>query len=176
MKKIITILLVLLLLMTAAVYADGIEVKAEIPVTCIGETGTFVLLDESGEVDRITLGGGTGGTLGITLKALDYFTFTVRQVDMDEPNVDYDRTEYTVDVVTILDENDEPVACISVYEGEDGKKVEEIIFRNFNNDIPKTGDENSLLLWGCLLAAASAGIIMLILPLKRKERKGNEKG
>ena len=167
-------LLALLLLMTAAVYADSLEINAEIPVSCIGVEGTFALFDGNEVVDKVYIAPGGTETLSITLNALDYFSYTVRQIEMDKPNVDYDETEYTVKVTTILDEDDKPVACISVYEGEDGKKVDEIVFRNYNTDIPKTGDESDMLLWGGLAGGSLAVMALLILFAKKKKKEDHD--
>lgn len=172
MKKIIAILLALMLLMTSAAFADHLEIKAEIPVSCVGIGGTFALFDGDEQVDQVHINSGGKDNLSVTLNALDYFSYTVRQIDMNKPNVDYDVTEYTVKVTTILDEDENPIACITVYEGVDSKKVDEIVFKNYNTDIPQTGDNSDMFLWGGL-AAGSIGTIALLLIFAKKKKKEN---
>ena len=154
-------------------FADSFEVKAEVPISCIGEAGTFAMFEEDKEIGRIHLKGGEKGVLSVGLTSLDYFEYLVKQVDMNSEEIEYDETEYTVKVVVILDDEDRPIPCISIYD-EDGKKIDEIVFRNYLPDIPKTGDDSNLLLWGGIAAVALCCMMVVLILGKRREDKRSE--
>lgn len=175
MKKLIALLLIAAVMLSVVpAFADSFNINAKVPVSCVGEGGTFAMYEDGREVDRISLKGGEKGAFSVSLTSLDYFEYIIKQVDMNNEVILYDEAEYTVKIVTILNDDDEAVPCITIYD-EDGKKLDEIIFRNYAPDVPKTGDENDLFLWAGLAAAAVCGIfVVLILGKRKKETEENE--
>jgi len=170
MKKIISLLLLAVIMLSASfAYAGSFEITAEIPVSCAYLGGSFALYDGEKEIDRVQIKSGGSGKLSVTLNTLDYFSYKVRQADMDNASVDYDETEYDVQIVTILDEEERPSYCLTVNEGRNGKKVDAIVFKNYTNDIPQTGDTNSMLLWGCI-AATSVIAIFVVLKFRKEDK------
>ena len=175
-KKIILLLLAAVLILSAVpAFAGSTDVTAKIPVSCIGIEGSFALFDNDEVIDSIHLKGGESGTLQVELTTFDYFTYTVSQIEMNDPDVDYDCSVYTVKVMTLLDDEDNPTFSVTVYDSEGNEKKDELIFRNYLPDVPQTGDDSDMLLWGGLLAASTAGIVLMILLLKRKEHKHDGK-
>ena len=171
MKKIILLLIAAVLAMSAPAFAAGLDIRAEIPVSCIGEGGTFALFDGEEAIDEKVIAPGGTESLCVRLDSLDYFSFTVRQVGMDDDMVDYDGTVYEVTVVTVLNEDDTPYACISVRNAEGGEKAERIVFENRLKDVPRTGDESDLLLWSGVGIGALACSILTLVITKRKGEK-----
>ena len=174
MKKLIALLLIAAVMLSVVpAFADSFNINAKVPVSCVGEGGTFAMFEGDNEIDRIQLKGGEKGSLTVNLNSLDYFEYIIKQVDMDNEVIVYDEAEYTIKIVTILNDDDEPIPCITIF-NEDGKKLDEIVFRNYTPDVPKTGDDNNIAIWAGLATTAVCGIFAVLILGKRKEQKKNE--
>ena len=170
MKRVI--LIGLLLILTAAkVQADSSDTQQlVIPVRIEGPGTDIVLADPEGNaLDRIHVAENGEGDVKTVLDRLDNYTFFIYQ-DPQEQMEDgaYDRTRWTVEVMTFRDEKDH-LSCSCIIKNE-GEKKEQILFQNQTEDrtVPKTGDTTAVA-GPCAAAGGSLAAIIMLGLWKRKE-------
>ena len=171
MKRIAAIIAALLIVVTPA-YAGGVSVDAEVPVENSGVPGVFELVKDEEIIDSISLGAGETGCFLLHFDTLDSFNYVIRQnCPRAGGQVEYDSSEYTVRITTLLSDGDAPSAFYSVQKtGEDGK-AEKIQYFNYvvqTDPAPQTGDSGLAVLYAVLSAAGIAGTVITLCRAKKR--------
>lgn len=133
---------------------------------------SFELVDASGAVVE-TIANDANGDICFTpmiCNEIGSVTYTLRELAGTDKNVIYDKTEYTVVVDVVKDDMGDYVGAVTYKQGD---KVMENC-PNFANKtkpiVPQTGDDANILLWGGIMVAALAAIVVLMLSMKRKKQ------
>lgn len=120
------------------------------------------------------------GMLTLTLeydnvKAGDTFTYTLAEKDMGEKDVQYSTATYELTVKIIADEKTGTLSAVVTSNGAAVK--EPFAFENIYGtekvleELPETGDDSSLMLW-LLLAAASCGVLAMLVMRRKRSANG----
>ncbi len=173
MKKLALIILILLL-SAAPVFAAGMHVEAVIPVENYGAPGVFELVKDGTVIDRISLDVGETGRFVLSFDTLDCFDYTVRQAGLGlDERIEYDSAEYRVRITTVLSEGDVPTAFTSAEKAGESGKAEKISYFNYvllaeSDSAPQTGDEAHP--WPyALLSAASFCCALTVIRRPKKD-------
>jgi pilin isopeptide linkage protein/LPXTG-motif cell wall-anchored protein len=98
-------------------------------------------------------------------------TYTMREVAGNNKKIIYDKTEYTVLVDVVKDENGDYVGTVTYMNGET-VLLETPAFANKTKPIvPNTGDNANIALWGGMMVVALAAIVVLLVVMKKKSAK-----
>ena len=98
-------------------------------------------------------------------------TLLVYEVEGNETGVIYDDTVYTITVTVEQDAVTGELSAKYTVNDQAAEKLE-VSFHNVYEEpqIPETGDETLLVLWGSLMLAAAAGMVLLLVGGKKKEQ------
>lgn len=133
---------------------------------------TFELVDEAGAVVETVANDAKGDILfsSMICNKIGSTSYTLREVAGTDKKVIYDETEYTATVDVVKDDNGDYVGSVTYKQGV--KDLEQA--PNFANktkpDTPNTGDDANMLLWGGIMVVALAGIVVLLLTMKRRKQ------
>ena len=169
---IITALIALAALFPACAFAsEGLPVSVEIPVENLSAAGSFAVFEGDRALDEIYLKQGEEGVLKVSLESLDRFVFRVKRTAFDGPGKDAEGQEYTVHVMTYLDDGKPVWSSYAKLEGKEGKADKIAFYPAFDPapaDTPQTGDGDYKIY---IFTAAGAAAFTAGILLGRRRRK-----
>lgn len=137
-----------------------------------GGAFSFELVDKAGTVLDTAANDEFGAVtfLPISYYQSGTYTYTIREVKGTSKNIIYDATAYTAVVDVTKDENGDYTASVTYLKGEEA--VDVAAFANKTKPItPATGDTANMALWGGIMVAALAAIVVLLIAMKKKSQK-----
>lgn len=134
---------------------------------------TFELVDASGAVVQTKTNDANGDIYfdSFLCNKVGSTTYTIREVAGKNKNVIYDKTEYTV-VIDVVKNEDGDYFSTTTYKQGDKVMAECPNFVNKTKPpIPQTGDTANPLIWGGIMVVALIAIVILLLAMKKKSKK-----
>lgn len=148
-----------------------------------GETYSIKIQPMSEEQDpfMIAVKEGENGAFDFYEEEPGIYEYQISEVPGTKKDVTYDKTVYTL-FITVVSEEDGLASVISVNRNTDDTKTEKIIFQNKRTetkeilkDVPRTGDNSSIMGWTAVLSLSFVGILFLLW-LMKKQNSGIRRG
>lgn len=132
----------------------------------------FELLDAAGvAVQTLTNTGSDVVFTPILCNEEGDFTYTIREVDGKNSKIIYDKNAYTA-VIHVYKDTNGDYQCEVTYKLGDKVLDTAPAFANKTKPVtPATGDTANLALWGGIMVAALAAIVILLIAMKKKSQK-----
>jgi len=132
----------------------------------------FELLDAEGvAVQAVTNVGSDVVFTPILCNQEGEFTYTIREVAGTNSKIIYDKNAYTA-VITVYKDANGDYQCEVAYKLNDTVLDAVPAFANKTKPVtPATGDNANMALWGGIMVAALAAIVVLLLTMKKKANK-----